>query len=236
MSMTRILCAFFMLTSALLAAEDPYRVGELADGYQPTATQLREAASMGRSAMRMKLQPSGPVMEYYGAGATSFDLWLGTIYRPLTAPPDTPSHYRFVYHGGRPVASYRRDEHGELLSNSYYYDERQLPLAAVAWGKDKKPRSIQVLTYDKLDRIKRVVSFDTNWKAESMKCFVYNAADQSVETLSFDMTQNARLRSHVIDDGANAYLWKDNELVKGTFVPRSGYLEAMRKAGITPYR
>lgn len=236
MSITRILCAFFIFNSALFAAEDPYKVGELSDGYQPTATQLRQAASQGRSALRMKRQPSGPVLEYYAAGVTTLDNWLGTNYRLLSSPPDTPSYYRFVYHGGRPVANYRNDQKGEHLSTSYFYDERQLPLASVLWDKNKKPQSVSVLTYDKLDRVKRVVSFNGDWEPTSMKCFIYNSTDSSTETLSFDLTRNGMLVFHSVDDDNSSRKWKNGELVKDTSVPRSRYFDAMRQAGITPYR
>lgn len=148
---------FFAASAYARAAEPPYRETELRAVMRPSESQIRAAIRVAKQALQNRNEPQGPKTVFYGTDVGQTDDWFGFTAPPQTGPPDAPRYYRFVFRGGHPVASYRNDENGERLGSFYCHDPRAFPIVSVLQDAKGKPLLIHVLTYDSLDRIKRVL-------------------------------------------------------------------------------
>ncbi|MFA6289017.1 MAG: hypothetical protein WC661_16670 [Opitutaceae bacterium] len=233
--MIRLLTLFFLITLGLPAVEEPYKADAFGDEYKLTKTQVRESISRAKQALRTRFQPQGAKLEYFAPGVSTFDWWLGMTYKPLSTPPGTPSYYRFVYQDGYPVANYRHDDTGIHLSTSYYYDQRFFPIVALLQDKKGNPVQIAVLTYDKQDRIKRVVQLNGDWEPMFVTCFVHHG-DQSTETWWYYAHEKSGLVMHGLQEGPNDYAFKNGQRLPGpSLYTRFSTLSLLAKFGIRPY-
>ncbi len=225
-----------LVATSVFGAEPPYTSGQLRDVFVLKDAELRSAVSEVKQHRGTKRQPTGTVFECYQDGTSGIDLWLSIPTRIYTAPPPSaPSYYRFVYHDGYPVASYRHEAGKTRQSKAYYYDQGMRPVLSVLFDANAKPLHYFLLTYDDTGRIKRVLAFDDELKPWNARCFFYPGEDGVVETRAYNLLRGGGLVTHRVETPEALYAVENGERVKQNSKRRSAFEADFSKFGIRPF-
>lgn len=220
----------------MLAAEPPYKEGELRDRYVLTESQLRSSISDIKRLMGIKRQPKGAVFECYESGACEIDSWLSIAVRIyLAPPPGAPTYYRFVYNDGHPVSIYRHEQQKVRLSHSYYYDQWFRPALSVMFNKEGKPSQHSLLTYDNIGRIKRVMKFNAEHKPLFIECFSHSTQPPATEYRLYSIVNGGELVSHTMETADAGYSLKDGQRIKLNNKLRSEFMADFKRHGIRSF-
>lgn len=228
-----LLSLLLLCLSAAFGAEEPYRIADLQAMREPDPQTVRAALRTARAAIGNRRPPAGKELVYYAAGLGGLDEWYSVTTRLFDSPPRVPSYFRLVYRGGHLVSIYANKEGTERLSSFICYDDRGFPVASVLHDAKGKTLRLSVLTFDKQDRIKRVLVLDGEDRATRMTCFLHlQPGYAETESWDFSQTDAWKLGRRTANRGGEVFSFNEGEWERLPTYSRLGYSQALVEFGL----